>query len=73
MLFKTLATFYCIVHTESKQTSWIRPVIKSTLVIVKACWELQTLWAIKGYTLNCTEIQISIMQVSSKQNLALNF
>ena len=39
------------------------------IIITQACWELQTVRAVNGSTLNCTEI-LKSMQISRNQNLA---
>ena len=56
-------TRYTTTTTESKLTYQNNEVgyalfnySKCTLVIARACWELQNAWAIKGSTLSCTEM-----------------
>ena len=65
MLFETLATFYCIVHAESKlayrnkQVGYALQLSESKCTFTGNCsnlWELQTARAIEGATLSCTEI-----------------
>ena len=55
MILETLATFYCIVHNESKLTYRNNQIrydlqLNKSTIITQVCWELQIAWAINGST-----------------------